>query len=56
METFLSHTFINLTLQEDIYYRNFIKTQPAFRERKIELRDMFGQSANLRETAKIVIY
>lgn len=55
METFLSDTFINLTLRDDIFFRNFIKTHPAFRERKFELRDIFEESSNIRDTAKVVM-
>ena len=55
METFLSDTFINLTLNEDIFFRNFIRTHPAFREQKFELRDIFDESAKLRDTAKRVM-
>lgn len=55
METFLSDTFINLTLGEEIFFRNFIKTHPAFSERKFELREIFEESEKLRDTAKRVM-
>lgn len=55
VETFLSDSFINLTLSEEIYFRRFIKTHPSFRERKFELREIFEESEKLRDTAKRVM-
>lgn len=55
METFLSDTFINLTLNEDIFFRNFIRSHPAFRGQKFELRHIFDESVKLHDTAKRVM-
>ncbi|MDR7088604.1 hypothetical protein [Cellvibrio fibrivorans] len=55
METFLSDTFINQTMDEDIYFRNFISTHPEFGKRKFELRDIFKESEKLKDSAKIVM-
>jgi len=55
METFLSEAFLNLTFDNDIYFRNFIETHPEFKQRKFELREIFAENEKLRETAKKVI-
>lgn len=55
METFLSDTFINQTMAEETYFRNFIATHPEFGKRKFELRDIFKESEKLKESAKIVM-
>lgn len=55
METFLSDTFINLTDDQDQFFRNFVETHPDFKKRKFELREIFEEYDKLRETAKIVM-
>lgn len=55
METFLSETFINLTNDNDTYFRNFIESHPEFKKRKFELREIFNENENLKETAKVVM-
>ncbi len=55
METFLSDAFINLTLNNEIYFRNFVKTHPEFKKRKIELKDILDEADKLRETAKRIM-
>lgn len=55
METFLSDAFMNLTFDNEIYFRNFIETHPEFKKRKIELREIFEESEKLKETAKKLI-
>lgn len=55
METFLSDTFINETMGEESFFKNFVRTHPEFRKRKFELRDIFEESANLRESAKMIM-
>jgi hypothetical protein len=52
LETFLSETFIKLTNENDVYFRNFIETYPKFKERKFQLNDIYFEYNNLRETAK----
>lgn len=55
METFLADVFINLTFDNDKYFRNFIESHPEFRKRKFELKEIFEQSDKLKETAKKVM-
>ena len=55
METFLADVFINLTFDNDKYFRNFIETHPEFQKRKFELKEIFEQSDKLKETAKKVM-
>lgn len=55
LETFLSDTFISLTFENDEYFKNFIETHPEFKQRKFELKDIFFQMENIRETAKKVM-
>lgn len=55
METFLADVFINLTFDNDKYFRNFIKTHPELSKRKFELKEIFEQSEKLKETAKKVM-
>jgi len=55
METFLADVFINLTFDNDKYFRNFIETHPEFRKRKFELKEIYEQYDKLKETAKIVM-
>lgn len=55
METFLADAFINLTFDNDKYFRNFIETHPEFQKRKFELKEIFEQSDKLKETAKKVM-
>jgi|25_taG_2_1085351.scaffolds.fasta_scaffold17075_1 hypothetical protein len=52
LETFLSDLFINLVFDNDIYFKNFIKTHPEFKKRKFQLREIFDESDKLNETAK----
>jgi hypothetical protein len=52
LETFLSETFINLTIDNPDYFRNFIETFPKFKQRKLELSDIFKEYDLLRKTAK----
>lgn len=55
LETFLSDTFINLTTNNDEYFRNFIETHPEFRQRKFELREIFFEQDKLKITGKKVM-
>jgi hypothetical protein len=55
METFLADVFINLTFDNEEYFRNFIKTHPEFRKRKFELKEIYEQYDKLKETAKKVM-
>ncbi len=55
METFLSDTFINLTNDKEDFFRNFVETHPKFKQRKIELSEIFNEYDKLKETAKVVM-
>lgn len=55
LEAFLSETFINLTDDNEEYFRNFIETFPDFKETKIELARIFAEKEKIRETAKKVM-
>ncbi len=55
MEAFLSEAFINLTFDNENYFKNFVKTHPEFKQRKFELREIFEESDKLNETAKKVM-
>ena len=55
LETFLSDTFINLTINNETYFRNFIESYPEFRQRKFELREIFIEQGKLKETAKKIM-
>jgi dGTP triphosphohydrolase len=55
METFLSDAFINLTNDNEEYFKNFIKTHPEFKKRKFELREIFEEYEKIKETAKKVM-
>lgn len=55
MEVFLSDVFINLTYNEDTYFRNFVMTHPEFKNRKFELREIFAESEKIKDTAKAVM-
>ena len=55
METFLADAFINLTNDNEEYFRNFIETHPEFKKRKFELREIFEEYDKIKETAKIIM-
>ena len=55
LETFLSDTFINLTIESDEYLKSFVKSHPEFKQRKFELREVFDSYDAIRETAKKVM-
>jgi hypothetical protein len=55
METFLADVFINLTFDNENYFREFIKTHPELKKRTFELKEIFEQTDKLKETAKKVM-
>jgi rubredoxin/transcription antitermination factor NusA-like protein len=55
VETFLSDTFINLTLTNTEYLKNFIETHPEFKKRKIEFKEIYKAHENLEKIAKDVM-
>ncbi len=55
VETFLSDTFINLTMTNDEYLRNFIETHPEFKKRKIEFKEIYKAKENIKKIAKEVM-
>ena len=52
LETFLSETFINLTNENQEYFRNFIEAYPNFRDRKFQMNKIYHEYNKLQETAK----
>lgn len=52
LETFLSDTFINLTEENQEYFKNFVETFPDFTKQKFQLNDIFNQYEKLRKTAR----
>ena len=52
LETFLSETFINLTNDNQDYFKNFIKTYPKFKESRFRLNEIYMEYDKLQETAK----
>lgn len=55
LETFLSDTFINFTMDNDDYLQNFVESHPEFKKRKFELCEIFQSYGSIRETAKKVM-
>ena len=55
LETFLSDTFINLTMDNDNYFQNFVESYPDFRQRKFELRHLYIEQARIKETGKKIM-
>jgi hypothetical protein len=55
LETFLFETFLNLTINDEVYFKNFVKSHPQFRKQKFELREIFEQTEKLKLIAKKVI-
>jgi hypothetical protein len=55
LETFLSDTFINLIMDNDNYFKNFVETYPEFKQRKFELRHIFVEESHIKETVRKVL-
>lgn len=55
LETFLSDTFINLTMDNEDYFKNFIESYPEFKQRKFELRHLFVEQERIKDTAKKIM-
>lgn len=55
LETFLSEVFINLTLNDPVYFQNFIESDPEFKNRRFELSELFIQKNKIKSTAKKVM-
>lgn len=55
LETYLSDTFINTTLEHEVYLQKFIRTPPEFGKRKFELREIYQHFSELKYTAKTVM-
>jgi len=55
LETFLSETFINLTANNEDYFKNFVKSYPNFKQQKFKLGEIFDQLEKLKDTAKKVM-
>ena len=52
LETFLSETFIKLTLNNPDMLEKFVKTHPEFANRRFDLKDVFEAHKNIQQTAK----
>jgi len=55
METYLSDAFIINTLENELFYRNFISTHPEFAKRKFELRNIFEMNEQIKSIAKKIM-
>lgn len=55
MEAVLSEIFINTTLNNQEYFKNFVETHPEFKKRKFELREIFVEHSRLKDTARNVM-
>jgi hypothetical protein len=49
METFLADAFINLTIDNEKYLKNFIETHPDFKKRKFELGEIYEEIAKIKD-------
>lgn len=52
LESFLSETFVNLTNDNDHYFRRFVESFPDFSERKIPISRIFIEQELIKDTAK----
>lgn len=52
LETFLSDTFTNLTIDKDEYFRNFVEKYPNYRKHKFELRHLYMVQERIKEIVK----
>lgn len=52
MEAFLSEAFINLTFDNEEYFKSFIKCHPEYKQRRFDLCDIYDELSILKETAK----
>jgi len=55
LEAFLSETFVNLTNDNPGYFRKFVETFHDFKDRKVELKQIFSEYDKIRETGKIAM-
>jgi hypothetical protein len=55
MESFLSEVFINHTMNNPVFFQNFIESHPEFKKRKFELREIFNERDKIEQTAKKVM-
>ncbi len=56
METYFSETFINLTSDYEVFFKNFVQSHPEFKQRKIELSEIFREKEKLNENVKKTIF
>jgi hypothetical protein len=56
LETFLSDMFINLTLNDEEYLKNFIKTFPEFKNTQVGLNTVFDHYENRSTIARTAMY
>ena len=55
LEAFLSETFVNLTNDDPAYFRKFVETFHDFKDRKIELKNIFSEYDKIKETGKLAM-
>ena len=55
METFLSETFVRVTLAEPTYLEKFVKSHPEFGNRKFALKDVFEAYQSIKEISKTIM-
>jgi hypothetical protein len=55
LEAFLSDTFINLVMKNDAFVKRFVETAPDFKNKKIELSQIFETKSRIKEIVKKVI-
>ena len=55
LETFLSEAFVNLTDDNEEYFKKFLKTYPEFRNRKVALDNILEAHENIKNTARKIM-
>jgi hypothetical protein len=55
LETFLSETFVNLTDENDEYFKKFLKTYPEFKNRKVTLDNILDAHESIKNTARKIM-
>lgn len=55
LETFLSETFVNLTDENEEYFKKFLKTYPEFKNRKITLDNILDAHESIKNTARKIM-
>lgn len=56
MEVFLADAFNNITLAKPKYLKKFVETNPEFKNRRFDLREIYDVYDKVGETAKKIMY